>query len=265
MNEKDFWNEAAGHYQQAMFFGEEGDYKDRLLKFLEGYGLLAGESILDIGCGTGKYAIEFVKRGCCVTALDFSEKMLKFAQTNLGSCEKDWKIIFADWVNTTPKELGLKKKYELVFASMTPAVQTVADMKKMNEVSLGYCFISQFTRRENLMLRHFCEIFGLKDQVIENRHEDARIPQTLIAALKKDGYMPTVRCEQYDWADKVLPDEAAAKFKKEILDKMDAPPPISERDIIRAALSISDNEGTVYDRTAAEAAWILWDVNERGK
>lgn len=37
------------------------------------------EKILDAGCGTGKYASEFYKKGANVTGIDFSRKMLEVA------------------------------------------------------------------------------------------------------------------------------------------------------------------------------------------
>ena len=41
--------------------------------------LKAGDSILDIGCGTGNHAIELAQKGYNVTALDVSPEMIKIA------------------------------------------------------------------------------------------------------------------------------------------------------------------------------------------
>jgi len=36
--------------------------------------------IIDVGCGTGRHAIELTKRGYCVTGIDLSESQLKRAR-----------------------------------------------------------------------------------------------------------------------------------------------------------------------------------------
>lgn len=47
---------------------------------IEELGLSAGASILDVGCGTGRHAIELARRGYDVTGIDFSEGMLARAK-----------------------------------------------------------------------------------------------------------------------------------------------------------------------------------------
>lgn len=40
-----------------------------------------GKSILDIGCGSGRYSVDLAKRkAACVLGIDFSENMLRLAQ-----------------------------------------------------------------------------------------------------------------------------------------------------------------------------------------
>jgi ubiquinone/menaquinone biosynthesis C-methylase UbiE len=49
---------------------------------------------LDIGCGTGNYTLELMKRGFSFIGIDPSEKMLKVARTRYPS--GDWRLGFAD-------------------------------------------------------------------------------------------------------------------------------------------------------------------------
>lgn len=44
-------------------------------------------SILDMGCGTGKHASFFAKRGCLVHGIDLSDKMISAARTNFAGTE----------------------------------------------------------------------------------------------------------------------------------------------------------------------------------
>ncbi len=50
-------------------------------KMLDTLAVKPGQSLVDIGCGTGVLAIEAAKRGLTVFALDVSDAMLSFAQT----------------------------------------------------------------------------------------------------------------------------------------------------------------------------------------
>ena len=58
-------------------------------------GDVTGKSLLDIGCGSGIYSIEFAKRGARhVTGLDFSEPMLELAREGARKADVDAKIEF---------------------------------------------------------------------------------------------------------------------------------------------------------------------------
>ncbi len=53
----------------------------RYQRIFEYCGQIEGKRILDIGCGTGRYSIEFAKRGAAhVTGIDFSPSMIEFSQ-----------------------------------------------------------------------------------------------------------------------------------------------------------------------------------------
>ncbi len=52
-------------------------------KVLPLFGDLEGKTVLDVGAGTGRLAIELVKKGALVTALDVSEEMLKVLRNKI--------------------------------------------------------------------------------------------------------------------------------------------------------------------------------------
>ena len=41
---------------------------------------LKGKKVLDVGCGSGVFVVEFVKRGASVIGIDYSKKMIKLAE-----------------------------------------------------------------------------------------------------------------------------------------------------------------------------------------
>ncbi len=60
--------------------------------FLSLFPLSPGASILDVGCGTGRHAIELTRRGFQVTGLDLSEGMLAVGRANAleAGVEVEW-------------------------------------------------------------------------------------------------------------------------------------------------------------------------------
>ncbi|HWD38138.1 MAG TPA: methyltransferase domain-containing protein [Fimbriimonas sp.] len=67
--------------------------------FLSLFALPAGATILDMGCGTGRHAIELARRGFRVTGVDRSIKMLEVARSKPGS--EDVEFLLGDateWV-----------------------------------------------------------------------------------------------------------------------------------------------------------------------
>lgn len=62
----------------------EKDYQSECDLVEKAFALVGGErpkSLLDVGCGTGKHAVEFAKRGYSVVGVDLSESMLSHART----------------------------------------------------------------------------------------------------------------------------------------------------------------------------------------
>jgi len=79
---KEFFDAHAPFYDQNEFTRNTGREIDFLLEELL---LPHGASILDVGCGTGRHAIEFAKRGFAVTGLDLSSSMLAKATEKANS------------------------------------------------------------------------------------------------------------------------------------------------------------------------------------
>jgi len=55
-----------------------------------------GEKIIDIGCGTGVFSISLAKKGCRVTGIDVSEKMLEKGRLNAEKFNEDIDFTAAD-------------------------------------------------------------------------------------------------------------------------------------------------------------------------
>ena len=97
----------------------------------------AGARCLDIGAGTGVFALYAVDQGADVTATDVSEGML--AQLAGNDPEHRVTTLCADWREITPEARGWTGGFDLVLAQMMPGVNTEADFRRMEACSRGWC------------------------------------------------------------------------------------------------------------------------------
>jgi SAM-dependent methyltransferase len=67
----------------------------------------AGDSVLDVGCGTGRHSIELAKRGYSVTGLDLSTEMLAKAATKAKA-----EYVKVEWVRSDATQFALPKKFD---------------------------------------------------------------------------------------------------------------------------------------------------------
>ncbi|MDD4127194.1 MAG: class I SAM-dependent methyltransferase [Methanomicrobium sp.] len=128
-------------------FGEEHLRKGaaETIGFLKDSGFnLKGSSVLDIGCGTGALAIPLAREGADVTALDISSTSLERIQEI--SQKEGLRINTAEcsWWTADIDNLGLRKKFDLVIASRTPAVNDAQSLEKMMACSKNMCYYSSF-------------------------------------------------------------------------------------------------------------------------
>jgi cyclopropane fatty-acyl-phospholipid synthase-like methyltransferase len=72
---------------------------------LEEFGLPAGSRILDVGCGTGRHAVELARRGHRVTGVDISSGMLAEAERAAGEAGVEVELIHADAARFTSDKL----------------------------------------------------------------------------------------------------------------------------------------------------------------
>lgn len=79
--------------------------------------LASGASILDIGCGTGRHAVELAKQGYKVTGVDLSEGMLAVAQTKAAH-----EGVQVEWVHQDARLISFKEQFDLAICLCEGAV-----------------------------------------------------------------------------------------------------------------------------------------------
>lgn len=102
-----FFNNHAPHYMQNAFTRNTKAEVDFILKELK---LKPGVRLLDVGCGTGRHAVEFARRGYKVTGVDLSMRMLAEAKRAANTAG-----VKVEWVHADATAFRLNKRFDAAF------------------------------------------------------------------------------------------------------------------------------------------------------
>ncbi len=253
MNSSEKWDKNADSFQKV-FLGGENDYNARLVGFLrELVGLRAGDTVIDIGCGVGKYGKMLGSLGCEVTLSDISPRMLQFAAENMAEIKAPWRTLLLDFENAKAEDVG---KYELAMSTMCPAVHDLETVKKFSAISRGYCFLTMFfdwaqPDRDAL----FCAA-GEKPRHL---HGDMKAGvENMLGYVRKAGFEPQIRFEDYCWQDERKADEAVSYVQNRYYSAEELTPELKAR--LTAAVESLSHDGVFTDRVNTKTAWIYWKV-----
>lgn len=136
----EFWNKLAPSYGQCSS-GKGWEHLEQVIDLLEEEQILTPETdILDVGCGPGVYALPFAKRVRSVTALDGAEEMCKILKEKAKKSGLDnITVLVRMWEKVDLEKEGMAHSFDLVFASMTPAVGDCETLMKLNQASRKFC------------------------------------------------------------------------------------------------------------------------------
>lgn len=159
-----FWNQRAENFKENVM-GEKGRHRvNRVLGWLELQGVpLEGIKVLDIGAGPGPFALAFAEKAEQVVALEPAENMTDTIRELIN--EKginNIRIIQDTWEEVDLDKEGLRGEFDLVFASMSPGINSWETIRKALECSKKYFYVSQFAgrRQSSVMEELWQEVFG---------------------------------------------------------------------------------------------------------
>lgn len=156
----EWWNSMSGG------FGERpipSFAKDEFLQLLERRQMLNENSdVLDVGCGAGRYAISIASKAKTVIGIDLSPRMIESANRRAADLRvKNVRFDIADWHDFDVKKQGFEKKFDLVFAHMTPAIQSYETFKKLSDCSRGWCVMVKPIKRTETVYDEILGIIGI--------------------------------------------------------------------------------------------------------
>jgi SAM-dependent methyltransferase len=158
-----FWDEMAAKYPLPFDKKSLAD-TSRIIELVVGRGVkIDGACILDIGCGTGVYSLPLARRADRVVGLDSSENMLaRFEKVKRDNNIDNASTVCANWTDADIADLGFKKCFDIVWASMTPAVRDDNDLLRMMRCAKQWCvYIGWGGKRRNPLLEEVFAAHGL--------------------------------------------------------------------------------------------------------
>nr|WP_246583111.1 class I SAM-dependent methyltransferase [Clostridium simiarum] len=230
--------------------------ENRFLQLLEQNQMFDGNSlVLDVGCGTGSYALALSDRCKKVIGVDLSPRMIEIAKEKAQK-ENVTNIEFycADWHNMDLIQEGFEKKYNLVFAHMTPAVQSASTFLKLSQASRDWCVLSQPTRRIDPVLDAVKKLVGISGEM---ENSDVNILYAF-GLLWQQGLSPRFEYEQQRWNMKRNLEEAYGLYVNALKTYRD----ISleeEQKIIRYLQSVI-KDGMICEDVDTMITTLYWQV-----
>jgi cyclopropane fatty-acyl-phospholipid synthase-like methyltransferase len=150
--------------------------------------------VLDIGCGSGAYALAIAPLVGSVSGYDISGAMIEQAERRAAELGAD-NVHFqqADWSSLDIAGAGLERGFDVVIAKKTPAVADYHSFAKMLLASRGHCFFENNTRRKDQVMDSIFELLGIR-----HVSHDQNVLHSF-AYLWLQGYQPYLSYSEEIW------------------------------------------------------------------
>lgn len=206
------WDERAGSYNSQYIKSKE-TMPDDIVRYIDANSKLKDSTILDVGGGTGRYAIPFCKSGAKVTICDFSSNMLKHAKENCDECGvDDIQFVKGNWEYDSIQQLKFEKAFDYAFASMCPPIREIKGIEKMIACARKGCFINQFIVFEDDLDRYLKNELGIKKDY--DPHEDRETVRNTFNYLWDGNYNPKIVYFSESTESEMNREDASAKLER---------------------------------------------------
>lgn len=227
--------------------------------YLDGKGLLQEDfDIADIGCGPGRFAAAFARRVRRVVGLDISSEMTSQGMEYIHSQGlTNARLYTCDFQTLDIEKEGFRSAFDLVFASMTPALHSMDGLRKAMEMSRAWCCcVTHLNGTNDLRDQIAEEVFGKKP----SHQWTGRWFYSLFNVLFLSGYNPETSYESRHQERWIHPDEEYVEYITEhMLPKNEITKENTEK-ILDWLKAHENQDGLVCEMTDHSYGRILWDV-----
>jgi SAM-dependent methyltransferase len=252
----EFWDRRAVSFNAHKDEDEAREHRRLLTDALFARAGLGPESrVLDIGCGPGHYALLLARRVAGVTGFDIAPQMIALAKANAeteGRLNADFEVL--DWEAADLQVNNWEKKFQLVLASKTPAVNNLAAMEKMMAASCGCCCLISQVDTQN----------SVRDQLkglVDWDEEKTRISRTFYPAfnlLWLMGYYPEVSYLDRNWEGYLSLEDALLIYGR-YFESLGALKP-AQKENLAAKLRALAADGLIHEEVKSKVAVMFWEV-----
>lgn len=261
---KERWDERAREWAGRMGKDEHQGRVKATAEYFRAHGLLSGgDDVIDVGCGPGRFVVEFAKTARHVVGTDLSARMLAYgAQHAEEMGAENTSYVEADFQKADLDKLGWRKRFDLVFSSITPAIGGPG-LQKLMDMSRGWCFNSCVVRSAG----------GLEDELAQNvlggglragRNGHWQWFYALFNLLLLEGYFPETTYYKETKRTVVQADTATARVYAERLARAYG---LEEDELFRPVARYlerqADGNGLLSRCGDSWYGWILWNVNSK--
>ncbi|SKC72459.1 class I SAM-dependent methyltransferase [Maledivibacter halophilus] len=199
------------------FYSYSKDIKekeDNTIKFLKQFMDLNGKSVLDVGFGAGKYLVLLWNQGAKLKGVELSHKMMEYAKSNciengidMGKIE----LFNIPWEEIDIDELNWRNKFDLVFASMSPVLDSYESIQKLISASRKSVFCStHINMKEDLLAELYREIHGKEYEFSRDKF------WYIYNILYLEGFYPSVKIMNKKKRMELTIDEALYRYVNRI-------------------------------------------------
>ncbi len=182
-----FWRWVNTTFRKAVF--------ERYTITFEQAGDVAGKKILDVGCGSGVYSVDFARRGAGrVVGVDFSENMLKLARQE---AERHQVTDMCEFIQADFLELDLKDTFDISIAMgvFDYVPNQAAFLRKMVALTTdkvivafpGHSLLREPARRLRYKLAGKGDIYLYSQDNVERIAREAGLPDKEIIRIPSSG------------------------------------------------------------------------------
>ena len=253
-NERIFWDSRARNYPLP-FEAATLPKTSRILRLLSRMGVVfTGRDILDIGCGTGVYALTLAEKAGKVLGIDSSPAMLRVFRAQARARKiRNARCRTAAWEKVPAA--GIRKGFDIALASMTMAIKGKADLLKMEAAARKKCvYIGWAGIRKNSLLEAVYSRHGLKYKAPEGAGRVLKILRAL-------GRRPRVKFIRDSWTKTAAPDTVL----REIAVNMKVNGARLDRPWTEAFLKRRTRGGKIRQVTRVRKALIAWQPPARSR